>query len=48
MQKELEILEYFNYMGSQISSDTRCAREIKSRTAVVKAQFRKKKNLFIA
>jgi hypothetical protein len=39
-------VEYFNYLGSQISSDTKCVREIKLRTAVAKVPFRKKKNIF--
>jgi hypothetical protein len=45
-QKQLENLEYFNYLGSMITSDARCTREIKSRIAMAKAAFNKKKNLF--
>jgi hypothetical protein len=45
-QKQLENVEYFNYLGSMIPSDARCTREIKSRIAMVKAAFNKKKNLF--
>jgi hypothetical protein len=29
-QKELENLEYFSYLGSTITNDARCTREIKS------------------
>jgi hypothetical protein len=39
-------VEYFNYLGSMITSDARCTREIKSRISMAKAAFNKKKNLF--
>jgi len=45
-QKELENVKYFNYLGSKIINDARCRREMKSRTAMVKAAFIKKKSLF--
>jgi hypothetical protein len=45
-QKQLENVEYFNYLGSVIANDARCTRAIKSRIAVAKAAFNKKKNLF--
>jgi hypothetical protein len=45
-QKQLENVEYFNYLGSMITSDARCTREIKSRIAMAKTAFNKKKNLF--
>jgi hypothetical protein len=45
-QKQLENVEYFNYLGSMITSDARCTREIKSRIAMAKAALNKKKNLF--
>jgi hypothetical protein len=45
-QKQLENVEYFNYLGSMITSDARCTREIKSRIAMAKAPFNKKKILF--
>jgi hypothetical protein len=45
-QKQLENVEYFNYLGSMITSDARCTCEIKSRIAMAKAAFNKKKNLF--
>jgi hypothetical protein len=35
----------FNYLGSMITNDARCTREIKSRIAMAKAAFKKKKNL---
>jgi hypothetical protein len=39
-------VEYLNYLGSIITSDARCTREIKSRIAMAKAAFNKKKNFF--
>jgi hypothetical protein len=45
-QKELENVEYFNYLGSVITNDTRCTRGIKSRNAMAKAAFNRKKTLF--
>jgi hypothetical protein len=45
-QKQLESVEYFSYLGSMITSDARCTREIKSRIAMAKATFNKKKSLF--
>jgi hypothetical protein len=45
-QKQLENVEYFNYLGSMITNDARCTREIKSSTATGKAAFNKKKTLF--
>jgi hypothetical protein len=45
-QKQLENVEYFNYLGSMITNDAGCTREIKSRIAMIKAAFNKKKNLF--
>jgi DNA-directed RNA polymerase specialized sigma54-like protein len=44
-QKQLENVEYFNYLGSMITNDARCTSEIKSRIAMVKAAFNKKKIL---
>jgi hypothetical protein len=41
-QKQLENVEYFNYLGNMITSETRCTREIKSRIAIAKAAFNKK------
>jgi hypothetical protein len=45
-QKQLENVEYFSYLGSMITNDARCTCEIKSRIAMAKAAFNKKKNLF--
>jgi hypothetical protein len=45
-QKQLKNVEYFSYLGSMITNDARCTREIKSRIAMAKAAFNKKKNLF--
>jgi hypothetical protein len=45
-QKQLENVEYFNYLGSMITNDARCTREIKSTIAMAKAAFNKKKTLF--
>jgi hypothetical protein len=42
-QKQLENMEYFNYLGSMITSDARCTREIKSRIAMAKTALNKKK-----
>jgi hypothetical protein len=42
-QKQLENVEYFNYLGSMKTSDARCTREIKSRIAMAKTAFNKKK-----
>jgi hypothetical protein len=41
-QKQLENVEYFNYLGIMIN-DVRCTREIKFRIAMTKAAFNKKK-----
>jgi len=45
-QKYPENVEYFNYFGSVITNDARCAREIKSMIVMEKAAFNKKKILF--
>jgi hypothetical protein len=45
-QKQLENVEYFNNLGSMITSDARCTQEIKSRIAMANATFNKKKSLF--
>jgi hypothetical protein len=41
-QKQLENVEYFNYLGSMITNDARCTGEIKSRIVMAKAAFNKK------
>jgi hypothetical protein len=46
IDQKLENVEYFNCLGSMITNDARCTREIKFRTDMVKAAFNKKKALF--
>ena len=41
-QKQVENVEYFNYLGSMITNDARCTREIEYRIAMAKAAFNKK------
>ena len=43
--KLLEYVEYFNHLGSIKTKDASCTREIKSRIAMAKAAFNKKKTL---
>ena len=45
-QKQLENVKCFKYLGSMLTDDGRCTCEIKSRIAMAKAAFNKKKNLF--
>jgi hypothetical protein len=45
-RKQLENVEYFNYLGGMITNDARCTREIKSRIIMAKATFKKKRTLF--
>ena len=45
-QKQLDNVERFNYLGSMLTNDGRCTREIKSRIAMAKVAFNKKKALF--
>jgi hypothetical protein len=45
-QKQLENVESFEYLGSMLTNDGRCACEIKSRIAMAKAAFNKKRALF--
>ena len=45
-QKQLENVECFKYLGSILTNDGRCTREIKSRIIVAKAAFNNKKTLF--
>jgi len=45
-QKQLENVECYKYLGSMLTDDGRCTRGIKSRIAMAKAAFSKKKNLF--
>jgi hypothetical protein len=46
VQKQLENMEYLKYLGSLITNDARCTREIKSRIGMAKAAFNKQKTLF--
>ena len=43
---QLENVECFKYLGSMLTNDGRCTCEIKSRIAMAKAAFNKKKTLF--
>jgi hypothetical protein len=43
--KHLENMECFNYLGSMLTNDAMCTLEIKSRIAMAKAAFNKKKTL---
>jgi len=45
-QKQVENLEFFKYLGSMLTNDGICTCEIKSRIAMAKAAFNKKKTLF--
>ena len=45
-QKKLENIEYFSYLGRLITNVARCTRAIKSRTAIAKTAFNRKKNIF--
>jgi hypothetical protein len=42
-RKQLKNVEYFNYLGSMMTNDERCTREIKSRIAIGKTIFKQKK-----
>jgi hypothetical protein len=44
-QKQPGNVEYFNCLCSVITNDARCTRDIKSRIAIAKAAFNKKKIL---
>jgi hypothetical protein len=44
-QKQLENVEYFDYLGSMITNDARCTREIKYRTVMAKTAYNSQKNL---
>jgi len=45
-QKQLENVECFKYLGSMLTNGGKCTCEIKSRIAMAKAAFSKKKTLF--
>jgi hypothetical protein len=46
-KKQLENVEYFDYLCHMVTKDESCAREIKSSIAMAKAAFNRKKTLFI-
>jgi hypothetical protein len=41
-KKPVKNVEEFNYLGSMITNDARCTREIKARIAMAKSAFNKK------
>jgi hypothetical protein len=43
--KQLQNVEYFNYLGSMMINNTRHIFEIKSRITIAKAAFNREKNL---
>jgi hypothetical protein len=45
-RKQVEKVESFKYLGSMFINDGRCTCEIKSRIAMAKAAFNKKRSLF--
>jgi hypothetical protein len=45
-QKQLEKVVLFKYLGSMLTNDGRCTCEIKSRIAMAKVAFNKKRALF--
>ena len=45
--QQMEQVSQFNYLGSTISDDGCCDKEIKSRTAMAKIAFQDRKKLFI-
>jgi len=38
-RKQWENLEYFNYLGSLITNDARCAHKLKSRIAIQQEEY---------
>jgi hypothetical protein len=46
VQKQLENVEFFSYLGSVMTNDARFTREIKSGIVMAKAAFSKKKIVF--
>jgi hypothetical protein len=45
-QKQRQNVEYCDCLGSKITNDARCAREIKSKIGIAQAAFNTKKVLF--
>jgi len=46
--KQLNNVEYFNYLGSMKTNDANCTREIRCRIVMAKAAFNENKTLFIS
>jgi len=46
VQKQLENVESFTYLGSILTNDGRCTCEVKCRIAMAKDTFNKKRDLF--
>ena len=46
IDKKLENVKYFNYLGSMLTTDARCTHEIKFMISKLKAAFTQKKDLF--
>jgi hypothetical protein len=46
-QKQLENVEFFKYLGSMLTNDVRYTCEIKSRIAMAKVAFNKKRALLL-
>jgi hypothetical protein len=45
-KKQLQNVGYFNYLGSMITNDARCTREIESMIAIVRVALNKNKTLY--
>jgi uncharacterized Rmd1/YagE family protein len=45
--KQLENVEYFNYLGNMITNYSRCTRKIKSKIVMAKAAFNTKKTFHL-
>jgi hypothetical protein len=45
-QKQLEYVEYFNYLGNLMTNDARCTREIKSRSVMTKSSIQQEGDSF--
>ena len=44
--EEIEEVDSFNYLGSLITSDSRCTKEIRKRIAIAKGKFRDMRSIF--
>jgi hypothetical protein len=47
-KQPVDNVEQLNYLGSMITNDARCTREIKAKIAMAKAAFNRKKTLFMS